>query len=772
MKKLFIKFASVSILFGMCACQNQEIDTNVAITTDPVTEVTDNSAISGGNITHDGGSAIRSYGVCWDVEPTPTIADSKTEDGKGVGKFESVLNGLAPGVTYYVRAYAVNGNGTFYGNEVTFSTGKALPVLTTTAMSDVTPSSAKTGGVISSLGGDDITACGVCWGETTAPTVDGNKTVDEINAETLSFVSEITGLEPDKEYFVRAYATNSVGTAYGNEVKFSTSTEPVVEFADANFTAYLIQEFDLNNDSKLQISEALEIKEIDATAKNISTLAGIENLTELKELRVPENALTSIDLSNNKKLEVLWAFNNPALSSVNISDLESLMYVHIYNTALSSIDVAGCPSLTELIIYDNPSLTSVDVTYNNQLAQLSLIRTGVTELNLENKSSLQILWADGSPLRELNVKGCTGLRELFVQQTPMSHLDVSGLTSLETLSAFEWTHESEEASIIADNCTSLINCWVYSNRLTSLSIKNCPALKVFRGWQNNLTEAKFEGMPELVEINLDANRSLQTLGFGVADTPKLEYLNIHGNKLSTLNCSGLSELRWVHCGDNGISSMDFTGCNNLLEAYLFNNPNISSLDFSDCPNLGIMWAFLCPSLETVNVDACTKLTYIACDQSGLKEINLVDKPLLTDIVMWGNRKMTKAVCKNLPACKNVNFEQCEVLSDATFENMPAVEWFNIIVTSLKSLDFSGMTKLNWLAIRDIPTLETVNLDNTPALYSLYGWNTSLTSVDLRGCSKTMGDVYLDANPKLKTIYVGIDQVIGNLHKDSFCEIKN
>ena len=63
MKKLFIKFASVSILFGMCACQNQEIDTNVAITTDPVTEVTDNAAISGGNITHDGGSAIRSYSL-------------------------------------------------------------------------------------------------------------------------------------------------------------------------------------------------------------------------------------------------------------------------------------------------------------------------------------------------------------------------------------------------------------------------------------------------------------------------------------------------------------------------------------------------------------------------------------------------------------------------------------------------------------------------------------------------------------------------------------
>lgn len=689
------------------ACNKEEVDTNVAITTTEVSEVSDNSAVSGGNITHDGGQTIRARGVCWATTNNPTIAKNKTEDGKGTGEFVSVLTGLEPGMTYYVRAYATNANGTFYGNEMTFSTGKALPTVTTTTLSEVTFESAKTGGTIVATGGDAVTACGVVWGENQNPTLADNSTVEELADGELTFISVITGLEPDKEYYIRAYATNSVGTAYGNEIKFSTTTEPCVEFEDVNLFAYLVSEFDLNSDGKLQESEALAITDIDCTNLGITSLKGVENL----------------------------------------------------------------PNLTTLLATDNPSLTSVDVSANQQLTHLQLIRTGVTSLNVEGMTSLQILWADGSPLESLNVSGCTGLKELYVQQTPMSHLDVSGLTSLEILSAFEWSHESETASIIMDGCSALHDCWIYSSNLTSVSMENCPSMRIFRAWRNKLTNLNFVGMPELFEINADANLELATLVVSSTENPKLEYINIHGNKLNALDLSGMKGLKYVHAGDNTIETMNFTGCDNLLEAYLFNNCNLKSLDFTTCPNLSIMWAFLCQNLETVDLTGCSKMTYIACDQSGLKEITLVDMPLLTDIVMWGNHQMTKAVCKNLPACKRVNFEACDPLVDVTFENMPAVEWFNIIITSVKNLDLSNMTNLNWLAIRDIPSLESINLANTPSLVNLYGWNTKLTSIDLRGCSKNMNQVYLDGNASLKVIYLASDQVITDFHKDESCEIQ-
>lgn len=92
------------------------------LTTKSISSVTSTSAFSGGTITHDGGSAVTARGVCWSTSPTPTISDSVSRDGTGIGNFNSVLSGLKGGTTYYVRAYATNSVGTAYGNEVSFST--------------------------------------------------------------------------------------------------------------------------------------------------------------------------------------------------------------------------------------------------------------------------------------------------------------------------------------------------------------------------------------------------------------------------------------------------------------------------------------------------------------------------------------------------------------------------------------------------------------------------------------------------------------------------
>jgi len=95
------------------------------------------------------------------------------------------------------------------------------PTVTTTAVTDITVSSATSGGNVTSDGGALVTARGVCWATTTMPTITGSKTTD--NAGTGSFTSSITGLSENTKYYVRAYATNSEGTAYGNEVNFTTA---------------------------------------------------------------------------------------------------------------------------------------------------------------------------------------------------------------------------------------------------------------------------------------------------------------------------------------------------------------------------------------------------------------------------------------------------------------------------------------------------------------------------------------------------------------------
>lgn len=87
-----------------------------------VANVTSTTATSGGSIIDAGSSSVTASGVCWSTSETPTINDSKTTDGPGIGKFFTAINGLIPGTTYFLRSYATNSSGTSYGSEESFVT--------------------------------------------------------------------------------------------------------------------------------------------------------------------------------------------------------------------------------------------------------------------------------------------------------------------------------------------------------------------------------------------------------------------------------------------------------------------------------------------------------------------------------------------------------------------------------------------------------------------------------------------------------------------------
>jgi uncharacterized protein (TIGR02145 family) len=134
---------------------------------------------------------------------------------------------LTPKTIYYVKAYATNSEGTAYGDEVSFTTDDvALPTLSTSGLKSVTITSAASGGDISNDGGIPVTARGVCWNTTGNPTIDDSFTSD--GSGKGIFTSTLTGLTLNETYHVRAYATNSLGTAYGEELEF-THVEPVTD---------------------------------------------------------------------------------------------------------------------------------------------------------------------------------------------------------------------------------------------------------------------------------------------------------------------------------------------------------------------------------------------------------------------------------------------------------------------------------------------------------------------------------------------------------------
>lgn len=194
-------------------------------TTSSASSITQSTATLGGNITAQGSSAVTARGVCYSTSANPTIADSHTSDGTGIGTFTSNLTGLASGTTYYVRSYATSTEGTSYGSQVTFTT-TAKPTLNTTTIGSITQTTATSGGNITDAGGLTITARGVCWSTSANPTISNSHTTN--GTGTGAFSSSLTGLTSGTTYYVRAYATNSVGTAYGSQTSFKTTTLPTV----------------------------------------------------------------------------------------------------------------------------------------------------------------------------------------------------------------------------------------------------------------------------------------------------------------------------------------------------------------------------------------------------------------------------------------------------------------------------------------------------------------------------------------------------------------
>jgi len=196
-----------------------------------VSDINANSAHCNGYVADDGGATVTARGVCWSTSQNPTISNSHTTDGTGTGSFTSNLTGLSANTTYYVRAYATNSEGTTYGNQLSFTTTKApLPEVTTSAVSDITIANttinATCGGNVIDEGASAVTACGVCWSTSSSnpPSIADSHTTD--GSGLGSFTSTITGLTANTTYYVRAYATNSAGTAYGNQESF---TVPLID---------------------------------------------------------------------------------------------------------------------------------------------------------------------------------------------------------------------------------------------------------------------------------------------------------------------------------------------------------------------------------------------------------------------------------------------------------------------------------------------------------------------------------------------------------------
>lgn len=223
--------------------------TPALISTISASNITQTTAQSGGSITDNGGANVTERGIVYSsTVTTPTINNTKVISGSGNGTFYSSLTGLTAGTTYYVRAYAITSAGVSYGNTISFKTTSAsIPSnIVTNAITNITANAGYFSGSVSIDGGATISSRGFVYSNTSTSPVIGSSTSITAGSGTGSYNSNVSGLQPNTTYYVRSFATNSAGTAYGNMRSFTTINAMAVgQPFNGGVIAYIFQQGDV-----------------------------------------------------------------------------------------------------------------------------------------------------------------------------------------------------------------------------------------------------------------------------------------------------------------------------------------------------------------------------------------------------------------------------------------------------------------------------------------------------------------------------------------------
>ncbi|MDA9072129.1 BspA family leucine-rich repeat surface protein [bacterium] len=446
--KLF-KYSLIALIsISLFSCNDDEpiivdtpCSTTPTLTTNAATNITDSlasvSATLSGTIkapTCD--PSVTSQGFVWAETPLPTTADSfSVVTGESV---QYTLTGLERDKTFYYRTYFTNPAGTYFGNEVIFTTDTCdkTPVLTTDTAFNITTSSATLFGTLTpALCDTSITAKGFVWSKTSTPTLTDN--FIEVTGDSL--IHNLTSLDDGQSYFFRTYTTNSAATFYGNEVSFTTDTFISAVYLDTNgitIKAYnwaQVGDTGTVNGILYTIVDSLTLRNRINSRADVANVC-VSRITDMFRLFDGRSSfnqdISSWDVSNVTDMGGMFSYNysfNQDISSWDVSNVTDMggMFERapIFSQDISSWDVSNVTDM------------------RGMFARASSFNQDISSWNVSNVTDMGLMFSGDIILGS----------SVFNQD--ISSWDVSNVTDMDGMFAQNYTFNQDISSWNVSNVT-------------------------------------------------------------------------------------------------------------------------------------------------------------------------------------------------------------------------------------------------------------------------------------------------------------------------------
>lgn len=597
-------------------------------------------------------------------------------------EFSLNMSGLTFGVRYYYRSFVSGGRDSRMSDIRTMEIDQRLPYAGITSLKVEGPTSIVCEYSVSGSFSGDLFFRGLCWNESGSPDVQlETKTLD--GTEYGSLTIRLDGFEIGKTYCFRAYAVNTKGIAYSDEVKV---TVPIL-FEDQTLYNYLLERYDEDSDGIINLKEAAKVTKIDIVSDNVFSLDGLAYMPNLDTLRCRgvsydtgggSGNLTEVDLSHNPALSYLDLSCNK-LRTLDLSSQGRLRHLFLagnrslgsqvlssglpFLSSLLTLDISGCPAMDPYFLI----LPALEEFHYDAVTGLS-----GTEPLLRNVKSLRRLYAGDALKDDDKIYLAQGLELLDCSGSRIGALDISYNHALKTLNV--------------NNCARLADLDVCVNPpLSELSCLGSGVRTLYL-----LEGQRIDG----VNVNLDKGRSIPE-GTEIVYALRIPDKNFNNYLLDFFDT-------------------DYNSFVSVKEASVVEEMVVAAADYPGITSLRGIGMFT--SLKILRIPGQTSLT----------ELDLSNNHFLTELQCDGAPLMSL----NLDGCVSLRkfFAQATALESISL--LPSVEEAYLSWSSgLKSLNLSGASGLRKLSC-DNCSLETLDISHCPSIESLDCTSSSLKTLYL------------------------------------------